>query len=144
MVLIRTASLRRFYRVPTNYVLSNNTKILVVKFSIYLNRRIFVMANAYCLVIILVLRSFFGLNMNRKVHKRFVVGKHNILVHLHNEALTQPAFIFEFLFLNCPFIIKAANTKTDAASRSHAIRSGLKSHYVLITRAIRTIAIMFG
>ena len=53
-VLVRTASARRFYRVPTIYVLSRNMKnirffylkiflFLVVKFSIYLNRCVFVM-----------------------------------------------------------------------------------------------------
>ena len=53
-VLVRTASLRRFQRVPTIYVLSRNVKkyqeflcenfqFLEVKFSIYLNRRVFVM-----------------------------------------------------------------------------------------------------
>ena len=53
-VLVRTASSRRFLRVPTIYALSRNIKkkylnfcfenfpILVVKFSIYLNRRVFV------------------------------------------------------------------------------------------------------
>ena len=54
-VLVRTASPRRFSRVPTIYVLSRNMKkirvflsenfqFLEVKFSIYLNRRVFVMA----------------------------------------------------------------------------------------------------
>ena len=53
-VLVRTASTRRFKRVPTIYVLSRNMKniryfylknchFLVVKFSIYLNRCVFVM-----------------------------------------------------------------------------------------------------
>ena len=53
-VLVRTASLRRFYRVPTIYVLSRNMKnirvfylkifkFLEVKFSLYLNRHVFVM-----------------------------------------------------------------------------------------------------
>ena len=53
-VLVRTASPRRFLRVPTIYVLSRNMKnmrfflsknfqFLEVKFSIYLNRRVFVM-----------------------------------------------------------------------------------------------------
>ena len=53
-VLVRTASARRFLRVPTIYVLSRNMKnisvflsenfqFLEVKFSIYLNRRVFVM-----------------------------------------------------------------------------------------------------
>ena len=55
-VLVRTASPRRFQRVPTIYVLSSNMKniqnflsenfpFLVVKFSIYLNRRVFVMTD---------------------------------------------------------------------------------------------------
>ena len=54
-VLVRTASARRFYRVPTIYVLSRNMKNIrffyvknchfwVVKFSVYLNRRVFVMS----------------------------------------------------------------------------------------------------
>ena len=54
MLPVRTASSRRFYRVPTIYVLSRNMKnirlfylniytVLVVKFSVYLNRRYFVM-----------------------------------------------------------------------------------------------------
>ena len=54
-VLVRTASVRRFERVPTIYVLSRNMKNIrifiwkfsffwVVKFSIYLNRRVFVMS----------------------------------------------------------------------------------------------------
>ena len=53
-VLVRTASTRRFNRVPTIYVLSRNMKniiifyvknchFLVIKFSVYLNRRVFVM-----------------------------------------------------------------------------------------------------
>ena len=53
-VLVRTASPRRFERVPTIYVLnrimknirfflSENFPFLVVKFSIYLNRRVFAM-----------------------------------------------------------------------------------------------------
>ena len=53
-VLVRTASARRFERVPTIYVLSRYMKnirifylkiflFLVVKFSIYLNKRVFVM-----------------------------------------------------------------------------------------------------
>ena len=53
-VLVRTASPRRFQRVPTIYVLSRkyekyqsflseNFQFLEVKFSIYLNRRVFVM-----------------------------------------------------------------------------------------------------
>ena len=53
-VLVRTASPRRFYQVPTIYVLSRNMKniriflsenfqFLVVKISMYLNRRVFVM-----------------------------------------------------------------------------------------------------
>ena len=53
-VLVRTASMRRFWRVPTIYVLSRNMKniriyflkichFLVVEFSVYLNRRVFVM-----------------------------------------------------------------------------------------------------
>ena len=57
-VLIRTASPRRLQRVPTIYVLSRNKKnirvflsenfqFLDVKFSIYLNRRVFVMNSAY-------------------------------------------------------------------------------------------------
>ena len=51
-VLVRTASPRRFERVPTIYILSRNMKnkisflpkkfrVLEVKFSIYLNRRVF-------------------------------------------------------------------------------------------------------
>ena len=54
LVLVRTASARRFLRVPAIYVLSRNMTIirfflsensqfLEVKFSIYLNRRVFVM-----------------------------------------------------------------------------------------------------
>ena len=56
-VLARTASPRRFLRVPTIYVLSRNMKIseilsenfqfLEVKFSIYLYRRVFVMAGRH-------------------------------------------------------------------------------------------------
>ena len=57
-VLVRTASVRRFERVPTIYVLSRNMKIirffylkifsfLEVKFSIYLNRRVFVMEDTF-------------------------------------------------------------------------------------------------
>ena len=53
-VLVRTASPRRFYRVPTIHVLSRymkkyqsflpeNFQFLEVKFSVYLNRRVFVM-----------------------------------------------------------------------------------------------------
>ena len=53
-VLVRTASSRQFYRVPTIYVLSRNKKkyqnfylkifiFMVVKFSVYLNRHVFVM-----------------------------------------------------------------------------------------------------
>ena len=53
-VLVRTASARRFYRVPTIYVLSRNMKnirmfylknchFFGVKFSVYLNRHVFVM-----------------------------------------------------------------------------------------------------
>ena len=52
-VLVRTALSRRFSRVPTIYVLSRyekyqsflseNSQFLEVKFSIYLNRRVFVM-----------------------------------------------------------------------------------------------------
>ena len=52
-VLVRTASVRQFWRVPTIYVLSRNMKnsrflsenfqFLVMKFSIYLNRGVFVM-----------------------------------------------------------------------------------------------------
>ena len=53
-VLVRTASARRFKRVPINLCfeqkyenisvfLSENFQFLVVKFSIYLNRRVFVM-----------------------------------------------------------------------------------------------------
>ena len=53
-ILVRTASVRRFYRVPTIYVfeqkyekyqnfLCENFQFLVVKFSIYLNRRGFEM-----------------------------------------------------------------------------------------------------
>ena len=54
-VLVRTASPRRFWRVPTIYVLSRNLKnirffflsenlyFLVVKCSVYLNRHVFVM-----------------------------------------------------------------------------------------------------
>ena len=56
LVLVRTASSKRFYRVPTIYVLNRSKKniwfflsekfsFLVVKFSIYLNRRVFVMSN---------------------------------------------------------------------------------------------------
>ena len=58
-VLVRTASLKRFQRVPTIYVLSRNMKnirdfylkifsFLEVKFSIYLNRRVFVMFGLSC------------------------------------------------------------------------------------------------
>ena len=57
-VLVRTASSGRFYRVPTIYVLSRNMKnirifclkiflFLVVKSSIYTNRRVFVMEHAH-------------------------------------------------------------------------------------------------
>ena len=59
-VLVRSASARRFWGVPTIYVLSKNMKtiqslfflfenvqILEVKFSIYLNRRVFVMRFEY-------------------------------------------------------------------------------------------------
>ena len=53
-VLVRTASARRFLRAPTIYVLNRNMKkisevlsenfqFLVVKLSVYLNRRVFVM-----------------------------------------------------------------------------------------------------
>ena len=55
LVLVRTASPRRFLRVPTIYTLSRNMKtyqsfylkfsVLEVKFSIYLNRHVFVMVS---------------------------------------------------------------------------------------------------
>ena len=59
-VLVRTASARRFKREPTIYILSRNMKnirifylenchFLVVKFSVYLNRRVFVMRSLYAL-----------------------------------------------------------------------------------------------
>ena len=57
-VLVRTASLRRFQREPTIYVLRRNMKnirifylkifsFLVVKFSVYLNRHVFVMVSPW-------------------------------------------------------------------------------------------------
>ena len=57
-VLVRTASSRRFWRVPTIYVLSRNMKniriflsenfhFLLVIFSVYLNRHVFVMLQNY-------------------------------------------------------------------------------------------------
>ena len=60
VVLVRTTSQRRFWRVPTIYVLSRNMKNIryfylkifsfwVVKFSVYLNRHVFVMhTNIIC------------------------------------------------------------------------------------------------
>ena len=61
-VLAKTASERRFKQVPTIYVLSRNIKItrmfhlkvfifLVVKFSIYLNRRVYVMIMCVCVCV---------------------------------------------------------------------------------------------
>ena len=58
LVLIRTTSLRQFYRVPTIYVLSGNMKnirfffsenfhFLVVKFSVHLNRCVFIMNSLF-------------------------------------------------------------------------------------------------
>ena len=58
-VLVRTVSTRRFQRVPTIYVLSRKMKNIilfylkiyhfwVVKFSVYLNRRVFVMILWLC------------------------------------------------------------------------------------------------
>ena len=78
-VLVRTASPRRFWRVPTIYVLSKSIKNISffipdffsifggIYFSIYLNRRVFVM----CIV---------------HVHTSFVSKQQNVLIILHSIA----------------------------------------------------------
>ena len=92
-VLVRTASPKRFKQVPTIYVLSRNMKstrifhpkvfnFLVVKFSIYLNRRVFVML----LVILSNRNNFVGTQKRVRIshdkHGKRAIGVRAIEVRL--------------------------------------------------------------
>ena len=108
-VLVRIASVRKFLRVPTISVLSRNMKnirvslsenfrFLEVKFSMYLNRRVFVMGWMYRLIWV-----FAG-------HTGLIVGfVMRWLIHeincIHSKAFWLPIFRINMVFCICHLLI---------------------------------------